>query len=1127
LTGEIRVLHLSDIHFRKSAKEDDPVFRADVQEKMLKAIESHVKKHEPPQFVAITGDIAFSGKKVEYDRALKFVNELKCILSEQVHYLVVPGNHDVDRDKIDKWFSVQENISKVEDINKFLADKQAVRKHISPKFAAYRKFAQTLDETFYPATSDYFWVKSFEEHGVAFWGLNSCWGSENSDEQHKISLGYPQLLRAIKKSVAMPVRIALMHHPHFYWLKDLESGKCKKELFRNCHLLLHGHDHHDRAEAISDTSDSVILLGANASYTQEKSGRIGFQFISVDPQEKAFSVRVWPYIFDERDNNRFIHHRERHDSQNGEESFVISSIQQSSRQVSELPVPLEIPQCYRDWFEDNHINHKTDQLAREGGGFAVPLPEVYIQLETTNPEYQEEMKRLEAEKRKRREGEGEGEFDEELESEVPEAIEIERLIATQPTILLRGDPGMGKTTLVKHITYSLILGEVEPALRGVLPVIVFLKDFWPIFEEKSRKTRRSLSFASLLPVYLEEIECLLDMGTIKNYLAQDRAVFLIDGLDEVPDYLREPIAESISRFRTIHKKNRFLITGRPHGIEGVAKRLWGDYLQDIRPLSEPKIENFIISWFQAVPKIAAGEAKRTANELIADIGSNEKVKDFIENPLLLTAICILYQDNKRLPDQRADLYGRVVDNLINKRFNHTSDRNKPKYAEAFLQQLAFMMQKKNVKNIEVAPAKEILKKFYKRKEHEDLTIYNRRIDELFNDIEPNCGLLKRLGDGKVEFFHLTFQEFMAAKYMIDHGVEIKDYLLDPWWQETILLYAGLKSMNSQDDGNKLVRKILDSGEENQDQRHRIWLLGANALKDMVEFKREQKVVDLSREKMKAVINEAEEVKPRFQAGNLLGVFGDDRFDKYEMVEVPEGPFIMGSNENEGHEVERPAREIWLDTFWIGKNLVTNGEFKEFVDDRGYETEKFWTPEGLRLLKEGNISEAKYWNHRDFNKANLPVVGVSWYEADAFCRWLSEKKGKNYRLPTEAEWEKAARGTDGRTWPWGDEFESDFCNSIACGLHTPSPVGIFPKGESPYGCLDMAGNVWEWCQDWFAEKYYEKGSKSNPKGPRRGDIRVMRGGGWFDDRDYCRCAYRNIDHPAFRYYYFGFRLVRSL
>ena len=124
-----------------------------------------------------------------------------------------------------------------------------------------------------------------------------------------------------------------------------------------------------------------------------------------------------------------------------------------------------------------------------------------------------------------------------------------------------------------------------------------------------------------------------------------------------------------------------------------------------------------------------------------------------------------------------------------------------------------------------------------------------------------------------------------------------------------------------------------------------------------------------------------------------------------------------------------------------------------------------------------------------------VVGVSWYEAMAYAKWLSQKNKENYSLPTEAQWEKAARGPDGFTYPWGNEFGKNMCNSSECGLGRTSPVGIFHGDESPYGCMDMVGNVWEWCTDWFSGEYYKKSPVENPQGPSVGSSRVFRGGSW--------------------------------
>ena len=147
-----------------------------------------------------------------------------------------------------------------------------------------------------------------------------------------------------------------------------------------------------------------------------------------------------------------------------------------------------------------------------------------------------------------------------------------------------------------------------------------------------------------------------------------------------------------------------------------------------------------------------------------------------------------------------------------------------------------------------------------------------------------------------------------------------------------------------------------------------------------------------------------------------------------------------------------------------------------------------------------------------------MVNVSWYNAAAYSRWA------RVRLPTEAQWEKAARGTDGRKFPWGNEWDKSKCaNSMGQSLSSTKPVGSYASGASPYGVMDMAGNVWEWCADWYDANFYAKAPTRNPKGPSTGAFRVLRGGSWCRDLELnFRAAYRLIIDPAFRLNYFGFR-----
>jgi len=160
--------------------------------------------------------------------------------------------------------------------------------------------------------------------------------------------------------------------------------------------------------------------------------------------------------------------------------------------------------------------------------------------------------------------------------------------------------------------------------------------------------------------------------------------------------------------------------------------------------------------------------------------------------------------------------------------------------------------------------------------------------------------------------------------------------------------------------------------------------------------------------------------------------------------------------------------------------------------------------------------------------DFPVIGVNWDAATAYCAWLSARTGKHYRLPTEAEWEKAARGTDGRRYPWGESIDRDLANFVGTqAFDTVRPVGYFKGNASPYGAFDMAGNVLEWCQDWYDRDYYASSPRKNPQGPTTGAYRVVRGGSFFVEAPDLRTAARAAAWPSFQgHRMIGFRPVRE-
>jgi formylglycine-generating enzyme required for sulfatase activity/energy-coupling factor transporter ATP-binding protein EcfA2 len=701
----------------------------------------------------------------------------------------------------------------------------------------------------------------------------------------------------------------------------------------------------------------------------------------------------------------------------------------------------------------------------------------------------------------------------------PANIDIEELMGRVNCLLLEGKAGMGKTTLIKHLAYSLTHGSGPAALKGYLPVLVFLKDFWPIYQREIKKEGAEITFESILGKYFDKSKCPLPVKTVNAFLAKGRALVLLDGLDEVPEVLRPDLVKLVHQFQFQHDKNRFLITGRPHGIEGKGMECFGKNLRKIEPLEEKKAETFISKWFRAISGQAKGMADLTANDMISDIGLHEHAGVFTRNPLLLTALCIFYLvGGKRIPDQRADLYDRIVNNLLYRRFHDVKDQEKVNCVREYLMLLAYTMHTRNIKSIDPGEAKEVLKEKYPIMEDESTPVYKKRIENLFNGIEPVCGLLNRLSSGDIEFSHLSFQEFLAAKYMLDMNTGYKKYLKSSWWEEALLLYTGLMNLEMKKQSNEVVREMLKK------RQTRLQLLGARALRDFQHSKREEPVVITAGKKLIALIDSNVSLEDRFEAGEILGVLGDSRIKIPPMVSVEAGEFTMGSDE---YKSEQPIHRVYLDAFMIGKYPVTNEEFKSFMSDDGYKKKEFWTPEGWQWREEENILEPLHWHDRKWNGPNFPVVGVSWYEADAYARWLSQTTGYEYTLPTEAQWEKSARGSKSLVYPWGNKFYKNFCNSSESGLRRTSPVGTFPAGESPYGCMDMAGNVLEWCADWYESGYYKKSPAKNPKGPSNGSFRVLRGGCWFSVAHYCRAAFRDGYRPAYRVFYVGFRLLRLL
>lgn len=357
----------------------------------------------------------------------------------------------------------------------------------------------------------------------------------------------------------------------------------------------------------------------------------------------------------------------------------------------------------------------------------------------------------------------------------------------------------------------------------------------------------------------------------------------------------------------------------------------------------------------------------------------------------------------------------------------------------------------------------------------------RRLKRFLNNLNLQYGLLKNRGIG-IDFNHLIFWSIIDYNY--------------PSLRKNIVENKNIRFFFTLQEAIRKVKELVKDNES--------WSLEGEVLKEISpalhEYIKDRELIKIVDEfsctadqlmqliTMSSIVESAEAVREKKEIKRTKEIGG--------MVEVPAGEFIYG---------EEGRKEVISKPYQIDIYPVTNGQYEKFIKDNGYRNNEYWSTEGRKWRDEEKIELPGYWENADFNDPEQPVVGVSFYEAEAYAKWAGK------RLPTEKEWEKAARGEDGRIYPWGNEFDKEKCNSEESGIGKTTRVTVYPGGVSPYGCHDMAGNVWEWCSD-----LYEKD----------GSARVSRGGSWDFGAFRCRASSRYFNHPANRWLYAGFRLARS-
>jgi formylglycine-generating enzyme required for sulfatase activity len=753
--------------------------------------------------------------------------------------------------------------------------------------------------------------------------------------------------------------------------------------------------------------------------------------------------------------------------------------------------------------------------------------------------------------------------------------ELPAVLRRSRSAVLIGDPGSGKTTFLRFaaqvLARSLLAGDPSVATRelGVeaestsdvpLPILVRLSRFAEFLRDRPDDSCPNDAPKHLLR-YLEFDLKGRNLGlqddALRRRVVEGGCFLLLDGLDEVPGPLRPRVAAIVDELVATapsEPANRYLITCRTRAYTGLA-RLGGLPAYTLAPLEDDQVAAFVRGWSRALFQVrrpaegdgtgraapgeaASDEAGRYEAELLQAILSHDDVGPMTESPLMLTMLAVVHWSRKKLPERRNELYEESVEYLLESRKDHSAFPA-PQRREA-LQALALALftdtegVQRSLGLPEAARAVAPV-----------LQVGDAEARAFLDQEALQSGLLVSRTEGEVEFWHLSFQEYLAALELATSGeywevLSKAGRLHDDRWSEVVLLLAGcLRRLGGQRAARRLIERILATGVDRVSQARAVGLIG-RILADVEPYGGDPAVGTGYPQALRETLaifeppGEDEEVVEetvRVEVGEALGQAGDPRLANPEenRVEIPGGTFWMGAqNEDprapgydpEARLDESPVRRVTVGTFLAGRYPVTVEEFRRFVEaaDEGYLNAGNWEPEGWAWRERSGLTRPRWWENQ-LRHPNRPVTAVSWYEADAYCRWAGG------RLPTEAEWELMGRGEAGRRYPWGEAAPDEAHGNFGMSVGHPTPVGIYPLGATPEGICDLAGNVWEWCGDWAAP--YPETEEENPTGPASGAIRILRGGAYFYNPKSARCAFRGTTFvPEDRIDDIGFRVVRE-
>ena len=1067
-----------------------------------------------------TGDVAQSGKAEEYKLATEFFHRLSEMTRVPIERIfTVPGNHDVERARLSQAFRL--SLPNAPAVDRFFSSEEDLSIGLRPLHNYIEFERQVFGRSWTPSIpyiSSQFSVRGLT---LAVVGFNTTWLARDDSQKGMLVLGHALIQKTLEKvSQSKPdIVIAVMHHPTS-WLAKHERDLIQGVLSERASFVLHGHVRASGGYEITASPDECVTLGTGLGAHGDNHGR---SLLTVNVTSDTFSIEPW--VYEARGAGRWV--APGNLVQTLKRRRLPSPSSQSPQRLDAL-FPFDVLR-YLSELTAQKSYLDVASLVRDRTAPAISIDEMFV-----TPDLHAEEPSLQG-------------YEHIASSE---SLDVERLVDRSNRILLLGNPGTGKTVLLKRFALSraraLMANEPNaPGNSDRLPIYLQIQLIAKSDHENAVTDNviQCSAFRAIAPY-----------GGTRNWLTgalrDGRIVILLDGLDEVASQPgRNKILGQIADFTARWPNTQVIATSRPLAYlpksESTPWSLSGFVVCHVRPFSEEQVEAFVRRAMSSLYPDPRG-AEDMSSKLLRTLRRSMHLSSLSATPLLLWSIILVFRGSGKIPTRRAGLYKSALATLVGRWDSTRGIVRSTLFGELsidrrldLLSKIALIVHRRGAAHLTFETSL-VAQTVYDA----GLSTSNSEVEvEAFlREMAERTGLLVEELPNSWRFAHLSFQEYLAALGVLEFNQQPADELVqrisDPWWREVELLALEASEDRGATYAKQLLHRVTTYVIEELAPMERPAACGllASAIVDG-----EHPNDEVSREQLKPLIDAALQIvsdsqqlgtlSTRVQLARLLGMSGDPRIgweDERHFSLVPAGYVMMGGLDASTTEDELPPQSVYVSTFLVGRFLVTNSQFLEFVTSGAYSIEKYWAAQF------GRRTDLQSLMDRLRNEQNAPVTDVSWFEADAFCRWLNDSRprgdGMRWRLPTEAEWEKAARGgsdsrgsASTRIYPWGDTWSRQNANADGA-LDRPTAVGLFPLGVGPYGTFDQAGNVSEWCQDGFWT--YGGPQNLDPLGMTSSVLRAVRGGCWSSSPREVRASSRAWSAPSDGKSSIGFRVVAS-